>query len=186
MTDRTVSIVGRKRKVDRDTLSDIPCHRSLSPSSPAVAVDDVSSNASLSSDEYLALYFKSRCDDENGWNVLQELSKTDPVAKAYVCDVLIHNDSVQYIRKDIARAEQLSRDVHYWIAATMNRPADVTRLYISGIFLAQGIGIPRNQEKAAAYIEEAASLGHCLAQYYVGVWHRDGRRVAKNMEVSIK
>jgi TPR repeat protein len=137
----------------------------------------------------LLLYFRSRCDDVAAWKQLQELAKKDDVAKALVCDVLIHNDALQRVGRDVELARLLSKDVHYWIAAT-NTENDPTihgiKLYISGVCLAQGIGIPKNQARAAASIEQAAELGCCLAHYYMGVWFREGRGVARNAQVSVK
>jgi hypothetical protein len=120
--------------------------------------------------ESLLLYFRSRCDDIEAWKQLQENAENDEVAKAFVCDVLIHNDPFQRVSKDIERAQRLSQDIHYWIAATdtENHPStQATKKYIAGICLAQGIGIPASQARAAQCIEEAAGLGHCLAQYYM-------------------
>ena len=137
----------------------------------------------------LQLYFKSRCDDVEAWKQLQELAEENEVAKALVCDVLIHNDALQRVGRDVELARLLSKDVHYWIAATSteNDPTiHGIKLYISGVCLAQGIGIPKNQARAAASIEQAAELGCCLAHYYMGVWFREGRGVARNAQVSVK
>lgn len=180
------SVTGKKRKkADSKEREDTSSHQQYPPVPP---LSSASSNISMSTTSHiLQLYFRSRCDDVTAWQRLQELSATDPVAKGYVCDVLIHNESCQVVPKDIQLAQRLSSDVHQWIeAASANDDAatHAMKQYITGIFLAQGIGVPCNHERAAACIEEAAMLGYCLAEYYVGVWHRDGRRVPKNMEVS--
>lgn len=111
--------------------------------------------------ECLQLYFKCRCDDVEAWKQLQEKAENDEVAKAFVCDVLVHNEVFYRVSKDIEKAQHISKDIHYWIAATEtdnNPTTHATKMYISGICLAQGIGIPKNQARAAKSIEEVSRL----------------------------
>ena len=137
-------------------------------------------------ERYLHLYFRSRCDDMTAWNQLQHEAESDDLANALVCDVLMHNDGLQAISKDIARAQHISESVHRWVAATESKKDSVTyatKKYVLGICLAQGIGTPQDSYKAMQCIDEAAELGNCLAQYYKGVWYRDGRFIEKDLEV---
>lgn len=126
-----------------------------------IDLSQVSDLSAEKSQYYLQLYFKCRCDDKVAFKQLEEEAETNAVAKAFLCDVLVHNEVFSDVKKDVKRAQHLSKDVHYWIAAsdTKNNPTThATKMYISGVCLAQGIGIPKNQARAAQCIEEVFSF----------------------------
>lgn len=109
--------------------------------------------------ESLQLYFKCRCDDTDAWKQLQDKALNDEVAKAFMCDVLLHNEVFHDVSKDVEKAQYLSKYIHYWIAATETEKDPTThptKMYISGICLAQGIGIPKSQTRAVQCIEEVS------------------------------
>jgi TPR repeat protein len=131
------------------------------------------------------VYNRILCDDEDMWNLVENLSKdySCPLAEAVVVIGFGCDGHMRLKHKDKVTAECYARKCVGWLKEISSRPGTDNKwpLYCLARFYKDGIGVKQNVEEATRLCSLSAFLGCACAQSLSGQFHEAGVGGAINM-----
>lgn len=91
----------------------------------------------------------------------------------FLSQIMAKDYSSQYYRESL------------WKIYTEALQGDSEAQFQTGVIFERGIGLEKNETKAAYWYEKAAMQGHVDAQYNVGIMYAGGRGVEQNMTAAV-
>jgi TPR repeat protein len=114
--------------------------------------------------------------------LLEAVADDDPVSVMWLARC--HSRGRMRVERDAAKAHALASRVSGEIARLAD--ADVAEaVFLMGTAYDEGLGVPVDPLRAAAWFHRAADLGHLLAQHNLGNAYADGRGVSQSDAMAI-